>query len=74
MHTRPWVFLRGLIRQHRHWEDFPERFRAAFPGTPVLLLDLPGNGDLCDRDSPWPSAAWSSRCASNWPPSMCRGR
>lgn len=52
MHTRPWVFLRGLIRQHRHWEDFPDRFRAAFPGTPVLLLDLPGNGDLCDRDSP----------------------
>ncbi|MDP2228711.1 MAG: alpha/beta hydrolase [Moraxellaceae bacterium] len=50
--TRPWVFLRGLIRQHRHWEDFPERFRAAFPGTLVLLPDLPGNGDLCDRDSP----------------------
>lgn len=52
MTTRTWVFLRGLIRQHRHWEDFPERFRAAFPGSHVLLLDLPGNGNLHDRESP----------------------
>lgn len=52
MTTATWVFLRGLIRQHRHWEDFPDRFQAAFPGTVVLALDLPGNGDLCDRVSP----------------------
>lgn len=51
--TRPtWVFLRGLIRQHRHWEDFPARFQAAFPDAAVILLDLPGNGDLYDHDSP----------------------
>lgn len=47
-----WVFLRGLIRQHRHWEDFPARFQAAFPETAIILLDLPGNGDLCDHESP----------------------
>lgn len=52
MTTRTWVFLRGLIRQHRHWEDFPERFRAAFPDSQILLLDLPGNGNLYDRESP----------------------
>lgn len=46
-----WVFLRGLIRQHRHWEDFPARFQAAFPDTDPILLDLPGNGDLCHEDS-----------------------
>lgn len=47
-----WVFLRGLIRQHRHWEDFPAQFQAAFPDATVILLDLPGNGDLYDHDSP----------------------
>jgi pimeloyl-ACP methyl ester carboxylesterase len=52
MHGKYWVFLRGLIRQHRHWEDFPLRFEAAFPGVQVLTLDLPGNGDLHDRESP----------------------
>lgn len=52
MPVNTWVFLRGLIREHRHWEDFPKRFQAAFPDANVVLLDLPGNGDLCDRDSP----------------------
>lgn len=51
--TRPtWVFLRGLVRQHRHWEKFPQRFRKAFPDSLTILLDLPGNGDLCDHESP----------------------
>ncbi len=52
MHAKHWVFLRGLVRQHRHWEDFPARFQAAFPGMDVIALDLPGNGDLYDHESP----------------------
>lgn len=52
MSTNIWVFLRGLVREHRHWEDFPSRFRQAFPDAIVVLLDLPGNGDLSDRTSP----------------------
>ena len=52
MSTNIWVFLRGLVREHRHWEDFPRRFRQAFPDAIVVLLDLPGNGDLSDRTSP----------------------
>lgn len=47
-----WVFLRGLVRQHRHWEDFPRQFQAAFPDTHLLLPDIPGNGDLHDHESP----------------------
>src|SRR6218665_2650721 len=47
-----WVFLRGLIRQHRHWESFPEKFQAAFPDVRLILLDLPGNGDLWEHESP----------------------
>lgn len=51
MASTHWVFLRGLIRQHRHWEDFPQRFQAAFPDARIVLLDLPGNGDLYREDS-----------------------
>ncbi len=47
-----WVFLRGLIRQHRHWEGFPDQFRKAFPDVRLALLDLPGNGDLWEHESP----------------------
>jgi pimeloyl-ACP methyl ester carboxylesterase len=52
MQRKTWIFLRGLIRQHRHWEDFPQRFKTALPGSEVVTLDLPGNGDLFDRRSP----------------------
>jgi pimeloyl-ACP methyl ester carboxylesterase len=51
--SRPhWVFLRGLVRQHLHWEDFPQKFQAAFPEAQLLLPDIPGNGDLHDHESP----------------------
>jgi pimeloyl-ACP methyl ester carboxylesterase len=51
MTRNSWVFLRGLVRQHRHWEDFPARFQAAFPDDRIVLPDLPGNGDLHDHQS-----------------------
>lgn len=52
MSRTTWVFLRGLVRQHRHWEDFPWQFQAAFPEAQLLLPDTPGNGDLHDHESP----------------------
>lgn len=39
-----WLLLRGLMRDQRHWGDFPERLRAAFPGVPVHAIDFAGNG------------------------------
>ena len=39
-----WVFLRGLVRESAHWDDFPDIFRAAIPSARVHLIDLPGNG------------------------------
>ncbi|EKF72806.1 hydrolase [Alcanivorax hongdengensis A-11-3] len=50
--ARTWVLLRGLVREKRHWEDFPQRLQAALPQDRVLLLDLPGNGDLYQQPSP----------------------
>ena len=40
----PWVLLRGLMRDSRHWGAFPQALQTALPGTPIHCLDLPGNG------------------------------
>ncbi len=43
-----WILLRGLVREQRHWLDFPTHFAAnvksADGKTEVLCLDLPGFG------------------------------
>lgn len=46
----PWILLRGLTRETRHWGEFPSRLGEF--GAPVLALDLPGNGRLCREASP----------------------
>ncbi|GGP22754.1 alpha/beta fold hydrolase [Silvimonas iriomotensis] len=40
----PWVLLRGLGREARHWGDFPWELASALGGVPVHTPDLPGNG------------------------------
>ena len=52
-----WLLLRGLIREQRHWLDFPERFASLVRGpvaspTQTVLLDLPGFGT--ENDAPVP--------------------
>ncbi|WP_211461854.1 alpha/beta fold hydrolase [Collimonas silvisoli] len=47
-----WVFLRGLMRETRHWGKFPELFRSMVPEADITLLDLPGNGSLHALKSP----------------------
>jgi pimeloyl-ACP methyl ester carboxylesterase len=47
-----WVLLRGLVREQRHWGDFPHLLQAAFPEANVVTLDLPGNGSLVRETSP----------------------
>lgn len=41
---RPWVLLRGLGREGRHWGEFPLRLSDELGGIAVLTPDLPGNG------------------------------
>jgi pimeloyl-ACP methyl ester carboxylesterase len=48
----PWVLLRGLTREQRHWGAFAADFADAFPSAPVIALDLPGNGALNAMRSP----------------------
>lgn len=47
-----WIFLRGLMRESRHWGAFPEQFRQYVPGAEVMLPDLAGNGRLHGMCSP----------------------
>jgi pimeloyl-ACP methyl ester carboxylesterase len=41
-----WVLLRGLMRETRHWGDFPELFQNIIGAQHVVALDFPGNGRL----------------------------
>lgn len=47
----PWVLLRGLVREHRHWGGFAQQFADRI-GAPVYCPDLPGNGSRCRERSP----------------------
>ncbi len=50
--TPAWVLLRGLVRESRHWGDFPLRMKAAYPGADVHCPDVPGNGARNGETSP----------------------
>lgn len=46
-----WLLLRGLVREQRHWGDFPAQLAAASGGN-VQTLDLPGVGTERNRPAP----------------------
>lgn len=48
----PWIFLRGLTRESRHWGGLVTQFQATVPASKVIALDLPGNGLLNQQTSP----------------------
>ena len=50
--VKTWVLLRGLTREHRHWEDFPAKLQQCFPDARIITPDLPGNGDHAKEISP----------------------
>ncbi|MFZ6745691.1 alpha/beta fold hydrolase [Undibacterium sp. JH2W] len=57
-----WVLLRGLMRESRHWGDFPARFQQAVGAERVLCLDFPGNGQLHAGHSLTTVAAMADHC------------
>lgn len=60
-----WLLLRGLVRERRHWGDFPDVL-AARTGAEVLTLDLPGVGTERDRPSPTSIAAIVADLRARW--------
>ena len=54
----PWILLRGLTREARHWGELPQQLVPVLQTrgtgvTQVLPLDLPGNGAFYRDASPW---------------------
>lgn len=41
---RVWLLLRGLVREQRHWGDFPALLKSQFPDDRIVLYDSAGNG------------------------------
>jgi len=58
-----WVLLRGLMREARHWGDFPVRLQHAMGGT-VVMPDMPGNGKLYKQRSPSSVREMTEACRS----------
>ena len=50
--TTYWFFIRGLMREAAHWEDFPKQFETAFPESKVVTLDLQGSGAHWNSKAP----------------------
>lgn len=59
-----WVLLRGLMRESRHWGEFPEALRQEIPDAKAICLDLPGNGSLNDMPSASTVAEMAAWCRS----------
>jgi pimeloyl-ACP methyl ester carboxylesterase len=47
-----WVLLRGLMREARHWGEFPALFQKELGAQNIVALDFPGNGRLHGQVSP----------------------
>lgn len=57
-----WVLLRGLMREARHWGEFPLQFQNGVDARNVVTLDFPGNGSLHAQDSPNTVAGMANHC------------
>ncbi|MCM2324505.1 MAG: alpha/beta hydrolase [Oligoflexia bacterium] len=61
-----WLLLRGLAREQRHWAEFPNLLRAAFPESTIHCLDLPGTGTERRRASPLSIGAIVADLRERW--------
>jgi pimeloyl-ACP methyl ester carboxylesterase len=57
-----WILLRGLMRETRHWGEFPALLREHLDAAEVIALDLPGNGRLHRLRSPLDIAQMAEHC------------
>ena len=59
-----WVLLRGLMRETRHWGEFPLLLQNATGARNVVTLDFPGNGRMHGQASPDNVAEMANHCRS----------
>ena len=60
--ARPWLLLRGLTRETRHWGDFPARLDARTGSAGFHCIDFPGNGRWHALPSPLSVTAMLEAC------------
>lgn len=46
-----WVLLRGLMRESRHWGEFPQLLQQHIGADHIITPDFPGNGRLFQQQS-----------------------
>ncbi len=47
------IFLmRGLVREQRHWGQFPRMIKDRFPDSDICFLEIPGAGEHYQVDAP----------------------
>lgn len=52
--NKKFLLLMGLMREQRHWGDFPGALQTRFPDAEIITPDIPGNGRhyrICSPDS-----------------------
>lgn len=52
MNHNNWIFLRGLTRGNIHWAEFPQIFKLQKPEVVMELLEIPGNGETHNIETP----------------------
>ncbi len=57
-----WVLLRGLMREARHWGEFPRMLQTAISAQHLVVLDFPGNGSLHAQASATSVAEMANYC------------
>jgi pimeloyl-ACP methyl ester carboxylesterase len=57
-----WVLLRGLMREVRHWGEFPALFQNTLGAQNMVALDFPGNGSLHAQTSATSVAEMANYC------------
>lgn len=49
---KTWILMRGLIRESRHWHDFPAHLQKYDPEAEIIFIDLPGAGSARSEHCP----------------------
>lgn len=44
--------IRGLVREHLHWHDFPELLLGLYPNAKITMIDIPGAGEYLSVTTP----------------------
>ncbi|MBC3881616.1 alpha/beta hydrolase [Undibacterium sp. LX40W] len=68
-----WVLLRGLMRESRHWGDFPHQLQRVIGESDIVCIDFPGNGPLNAQHSLTSVPEMAEHCRQQLQAKGCTG-